>query len=566
MVTQEEQFEQNWSDDWDITVTWDDSSIWDSWEIISFDQLWLREWVLKWLAKAGYTKPTPIQAQVIDRFVHGNHIVWQSQTGTGKTAAFVVPLINAIDPRSRKVQAIVMAPTRELVVQTEEEFFKLAWWSPGFRSVAMYGGGSKFRQLSQLEKWAQVIVATPGRLIDYIHSGKVDPTQVKYFVLDEADRMLDMWFKDDIEEIMSLCANVEQIMSFSATITPELNQILTRYTGSEYDFIKTTSEIVVDKIDHSFIHVSTIDKVDLLHKYINEHKDQKIIIFTQTKMSTDDVATQLHKMWHKVAAIHGDIDQRHRMRTIKDLKSDYLKILVATDVAARGLNLNDVQLVVNYEVPQDPEAYVHRIGRTARAGASGKAITFADNRELESLKLIERRNKLFIKQIDAEGTILEQRIIDRLRGAAPSRRRGNSRFGGSRTWRFDEPRSGSFGGWDRNARGSYGSSQQSRPSYGDRRSSGWDRQWFGSSDRGPRGSFGGWDRSRSGWDRFGGASRGWDRGNWSRFAGWQWWQRWWSRWWDRGYRYNDSQEAGARDGVYEAKRDNQMFVPRNKYY
>jgi len=205
------------------------------------------------------------------------------------------------------------------------------------------------------------------------------------------------------------------MMSFSATITQELNNIITRYIGKEYDFIKTATEIVVDNVDHSFVHVANIDKIGLLDKFLNEYKDQKVIIFTQTKRSTDEVAEQVHAMGHKVAAIHGDIDQRHRMRTIKDLKSDYLKILVATDVAARGLNLNDVQLVINYEVPQDPESYIHRIGRTARAGKSGRAITFADNRELSSLRIIEKRNKLIIKQIDEHGTEVAKRIIDGMR-------------------------------------------------------------------------------------------------------------------------------------------------------
>jgi ATP-dependent RNA helicase DeaD len=556
----------------DSTVTDDNTS--------GFEKFWLREWVLRGLEKAWYTVPTQIQEQVIDRFIHGNHIVGQSQTGTGKTAAFVIPLINAIDPRSRKLQAIIMAPTRELVVQTEEEFYKLAWGSAGFKSAAAYGGWSKYRQLSQLERGAQVLVATPGRLLDYISTGKISTADVKYFVLDEADRMLDMWFQDDIEDIISACPNVDQIMSFSATITPELNRIITRYVGTEYDFIKAgNGEIVVDKIDHSFVHVNRIDKMDMLDKYLKEHDWQKVIIFTQTKMGADEVAEALYKMWHKVAAIHGDIDQRNRMRTIKDLKSDYLKILVATDVAARGLNLNDIELVVNYEVPQDPESYVHRIGRTARAGKSGKAITFADGREFDAIKMIERRNKLTIKQVDQEGVVMERRVIDNQRDGSGSRfggnrRRwgGNGRFGGdrrpARTGRFgDDARSsddrGGFRGGDR---GGF-ASRSDRPSYGDKpqRSFGWDRGddrgGYSSSRDGDRVQSSGWFRSgrNSSRDINGGARRtfGWDRSQ----------SRGPSRGGDRPYRYNDSQEAGARSGEYSApKKDNQMFVPRNKYY
>ena len=491
----------------------------------TFEQLWLREWVLRGLEKAGYTAPTAIQEQVIERFLHGNHIVGQSQTGTGKTGAFVIPLINVIDPKSRQLQAIIMSPTRELVVQTEEEFYKLAWGSAWFKSAAAYGGGSKYRQLSQLERGAQVLVATPGRLLDYIRSGKIRTEDVKYFVLDEADRMLDMGFQDDIEDLINACPNIQQMMSFSATITPELNQIITRYVGKEYDFIKTTAEVVVDQVDHSFIHVANIDKIELLNKYLNDYKDQKVIIFTQTKRSTDEVAEQVHKMWHKVAAIHGDIDQRHRMRTIKDLKSDYLKILVATDVAARGLNLNDVQLVINFEVPQDPESYIHRIGRTARAGKSGRAITFADSRELEALKVVERRNKLIIKQIDAEGTIVEKRIIDTIRRWGSDRGNWPARSG-----RFDDRGWSNYGGASR----------------------GWDR-W-------------GYQWANSWWYRWS-SDRGWDR------WGYQWWA---NRGWDRrpprrddGYRPRDEREAVARSGDYGTppkKNPDVMFEPRKEYY
>ncbi len=567
-------------------------------DVTWFEKFWLREWVLSGLKKAWYTVPTQIQEEVIDRFIHGNHIVGQSQTGTGKTAAFVIPLINAIDPRSRQLQAIIMAPTRELVVQTEEEFYKLAWGSSGFKSAAAYGGWSKYRQLSQLERGAQVLVATPGRLLDYISSGKISTADVKYFVLDEADRMLDMWFQDDIEDIINACPNVTQIMSFSATITPELNRIITRYIGTEYDFIKAgNGEIVVDKVDHSFIHVNRVDKMDMLDKYLKQHENQKVIIFTQTKMGADDVAQQLHNMWHKVAAVHGDIDQRNRMRTIKDLKSDYLKILVATDVAARGLNLNDIELVVNYEVPQDPESYVHRIGRTARAGKSGKAITFADSREFDSIKMIERRNKLIIKQVDNDGVVMERRVIDNQRGGgAPAgnrRRSGGSsgRFGGgdrdrtpTRSGRFgddaksSDDRGGFRGGhgpsrdgdrgWSapRGDRPSFGWGERSN--YGDRpqRSFGADRWGDRGGDRvqssgGFRGRDGGAAAPFRGRDAApaGGARRtfGWDRSQ----------SRGPSRGGDRPYRYNDSQEAGARSGEYSApKKDTQMFVPRNKYY
>lgn len=378
-------------------------------ENATFSDLSLNQSIVDALAKKGYTKPTQIQFETITRFNNWAHIVWQSQTGTGKTAAFVIPLINSIDPAKKWIQAIVMCPTRELVVQTEEEFYKLSYWTLWFKTWVAYGWGWTRRQIEKIQQGCQVLIATPGRLIDLIERWVVKTDDINYFVLDEADRMLDMWFVEDIEYIVSKCDKIKQFLSFSATITSELNRVLTQFVGQEFDFIKIAAQsVVVDKIDHSFTHVTSIAKLQLLDKVVEDHKGQKIIIFTQTKMSADDVVRNLRHMKHEAVAIHWDIDQRDRMRIVKNFKADYVMILVATDVAARGLNLNDVDLVINFEVPQDPESYVHRIGRTWRAGKSWKAMMFVDHKEMRSVEIIEKRNKLKIKQIDQDWNEVER--------------------------------------------------------------------------------------------------------------------------------------------------------------
>lgn len=261
-------------------------------------------------------------------------------------------------------------------------------------------------QIERLQQGCQAVVATPGRLIDMIERGFVNPESIEYLVLDEADRMLDMGFSDDVDYIISMCTKVKQVMSFSATITKELNDMLTKYIGNTYESIKIHSEVVVDKVDHSYIHTEKMSKVDLLDRYLEKHRGEKVIIFTQTKAACAQIAENLEFLGHEVSVLNGDLEQRDRTRIIKAYKANEKKILIATDVASRGLNLNDVNLVINFDVPQDPESYVHRIGRTARAGQSGKAIMFAGTKELRSIDAIERRNKLSIKQVDEEGNVI----------------------------------------------------------------------------------------------------------------------------------------------------------------
>ncbi|HMT27319.1 MAG TPA: DEAD/DEAH box helicase, partial [Candidatus Absconditabacterales bacterium] len=289
---------------------------------MKFTELGLQPRLLKALDSLGYHDATPIQQQVIESFTNGSHIVGQSQTGTGKTAAFVLPIVNTIDPKVKHVQTLVLVPTRELAVQVREEFFNLSKGLIGFRSVAVYGGSRMDRQVEEINKGAQVIVGTPGRVIDMIERGRIKTGSINYFIMDEVDRMLDMGFVDDVEYIRSKIPKLKQVMSFSATITPELRGILHKHIGDNYTSIKIAQEVVVDKVDHSFMDAPHFKKFELLAKYLREHKDQKVVIFTQTKLMTDDLTQTLRKEGFDALALHGDIRQRERMQTIKKLKDN----------------------------------------------------------------------------------------------------------------------------------------------------------------------------------------------------------------------------------------------------
>ena len=423
-----------------------------------FTEFDFKEPVLRGLKELGYEQTTPIQEQTITAFTSGKNIVGQSQTGTGKTAAFTLPLLNVIDPDLKKIQAIILVPTRELAVQTQEEFFSLGRYAR-IRALAAFGGRSIHFQKKLIDEGMHVAVCTPGRAIDLIERKFIDPTLIKYFVLDEVDRMLDMGFVDDVERLRSQCPNISQTMLFSATITSEVKNIISKHLGDTYHFIAIEPEkIVVDKIDHAFMMAPHISKPDMLLKWIESHKEHKIIIFTQTKYATNDLTKLLYQKWYKVGQLSGDLDQRERMAALKAYKENQVKIMVATDVASRGLNMKDIDLVINYDVPQDPESYVHRIGRTARAGKEGKAIMFVTDGEMKNVQVIERRNKIKIKQVDEEGNEVVRQESQRRSGGGrfgggsrfSGGRSGGGRFGGGSRFRGAERRPfGSDRGWER---------------------------------------------------------------------------------------------------------------------
>ena len=436
-----------------------------------FSEMNLKPSLLSAIKKIWYETATPIQEETITHFISGQHIVGQSQTGTGKTAAFVIPLLNAIDPSKKTVQALVLCPTRELAVQTEEEFYKMSRGTIGLKTCVAYGGSNIFRQKEKIMQGAQVVIATPGRAIDMIQRGFLKLHNVAYLVLDEADRMLDMGFSEDVEYIWEQCTNMKQLMSFSATVTNELKDMLDRYIWSDYHHIVIAKEAVSAKINHMFIKIPRDQKGEVLSTYLEEYKDQKVLIFTQTKLGTDDLVDQLTDLGHRVFAIHGDIRQRDRNNTIRAFKENKAKILVATDVASRGLNLNNIDLVINRDVPQDPESYIHRIGRTGRAGAEGKAITLTTRDEMKYIYAIEKRNKIIIKEVDIHGNEVERTQERNMSGRSFGKYGSGSRSGGRSGGR------GGYGGRGRSDRGGY-----------ERRDSSTRGGEFGSSNYNPRGN------------------------------------------------------------------------------
>ena len=466
-----------------------------------FSELGLDEKVLAALTKNGYTEATKIQEEVIKAAMAGKSIIGQSQTGTGKTAAFVIPLLQKLDANIRKPQVIVLAPTRELAMQIREEFFKLSFGT-NLRSIAVYGGSNIRSQREALEGGPQIVVATTGRLIDLIERRFIDLSNVQYLVLDEVDRMLDMGFIDDIDMIWSRLGNVKQSMTFSATIPQEVNNLLAKYVGDGYESIKATENLMVSKIDHAFIEVPHFEKYDMLKKYIHDHKDVKIVVFCRMKHETEDIADMLERDGFSTGCLHGDMQQRDRTRSLKRFQDGFCNVFITTDVAARGLNMKDIMLVVNYNVPEDPEAYIHRIGRTGRAGAEGKAIMFVTSGERNLLGNIERRNKITLKQIDIHGD-----EVVRINRGSSGGQGGHHRSGSRRTFGGGGRSSGGYQG-NRSSGGYQGSrsseGSSSRPSYGsDRpRTDGYqDGERSSGGYQGNRSSEGGSERPRYGSDR-----------------------------------------------------------------
>lgn len=363
-----------------------------------FSSFNLKGGLLKALAEMKYDNATDIQAQVIKLTLDGKNIVGQSQTGTGKTAAFLIPLLQKIDTNTTWLQALIMAPTRELVNQIGEEIIKLTKYYR-VNAACVYGGASPFIQKKALLRWPNIIVATPGRLLDFVNQKVVDLSKVNYLILDEVDRMLDMGFIRDIQRIRAHMKNIQQTSTFSATISNEIKVIIKEHVPN-YEFIKIWEAVTVDKINHTFVSVPHDDKIFNLIKIIKAHSKDKIVIFTQTKRNTKTIGIAIEKSGHEVWILNGNMSQGKRNSTLKKFQDWDLKILVTTDVASRGLNMDNVWLVVNFDVPKESESYIHRIWRTGRAGAHGKAIMLVSPEESKLFADIERTHKTRIQKSD----------------------------------------------------------------------------------------------------------------------------------------------------------------------
>ena len=360
---------------------------------MTFADLKLSDAITRALIDVGYESPSPIQAATIPSLLDNRDVLGQAQTGTGKTAAFALPILSRIDIRQTTPQALVLAPTRELAIQVAEAFQTYAKHIPGFHVLPIYGGQSYGPQLSALRRGVHVVVGTPGRVIDHLDKGSLDLSKLKTLVLDEADEMLRMGFIDDVERILQETPETRQTALFSATMPAAIKRIAQTYLNKPAEITVAAKTGTADNIRQRYWLVSGMHKLDALTRILEAETFDGMIIFARTKLGTEELASKLAARGFSVAAINGDIQQQQRERTIQQLKDGKIDILVATDVAARGLDVERISHVVNYDVPHDPESYTHRIGRTGRAGRSGEAILFITPREKNLLKAIERATR-----------------------------------------------------------------------------------------------------------------------------------------------------------------------------
>jgi ATP-dependent RNA helicase DeaD len=378
----------------------------------TFDDLGLSASVLEALEEVGYEAPSPIQAATIPVLLAGHDMLGQAQTGTGKTAAFALPLLSRIKVRTGPPQGLVLVPTRELAIQVAEAFQKYASKIKGFHVLPVYGGQSYTPQLMSLKRGAHVVVGTPGRVMDHIKRGTLDLGSITCLVLDEADEMLQMGFVDDIEWILEQTPAKRQVALFSATLPSPIRRIAEKHLREPIEVTITSKTTTAANIRQRYWIVSGVHKLDALTRILEAETFDGMLIFTRTKQSTVELAERLEARGFAVAPLNGDMQQKDRERTVARLKGGQIDILVATDVAARGLDVERISHVVNYDVPYDTESYVHRIGRTGRAGRNGEAILFITPRERNMLRYIERATRSPLEPMDLPtiADVNEQRV------------------------------------------------------------------------------------------------------------------------------------------------------------
>ena len=370
----------------------------------SFKDLALSESLLQALENVGYETPSPIQAQIIPLMMAGRDVLGQAQTGTGKTAAFALPVLSRLDLKQKDPQVLVLAPTRELAIQVAEAFQSYAAQIKGFHVLPIYGGQDYTTQLRQLNRGAHVIVGTPGRVMDHMRRGTLRLDQLKTLILDEADEMLRMGFIDDVEWILEQTPAGRQTALFSATMPSEIRKIAQKYLNHPEQVTIKVKTATAENIRQRYWFVSGIHKMDALTRILEAENFDGMIIFVRTKTATIEVAEKLEARGFSASAINGDMSQALRERAIDNLKSGKLDILIATDVAARGLDVDRITHVVNYDIPYDTESYIHRIGRTGRAGRTGDAILFVSPREKRLLANIEQATKQKVEEMQLPST------------------------------------------------------------------------------------------------------------------------------------------------------------------
>ena len=365
----------------------------------TFADLGLSPGLVTVLAGLGYETPTPIQARAIPELLAGRDVVGLAQTGTGKTAAFALPMLDGIDPDRSETQALIMAPTRELALQVADAVTSYAAKLPGIRVLPVYGGQGYAAQLRGLERGAHVVVGTPGRVIDHLERGSLELSGLEHLVLDEADEMLTMGFAEDIERILRDTPDDKQVALFSATMPPAIRRLAKKYLDDPVDVSIDASIRSTSTVKQRWIGVHHHGKFDALTRLLEVENGDGLLIFVRTKQSTEDLAERLRGRGFDAAALNGDLAQAQRERIVGGLKSGAIDIVVATDVAARGLDVDRITHVINYDIPHDTEAYVHRIGRTGRAGRSGDAIVFVTPRERRMLSALEKVSGRTLEQM-----------------------------------------------------------------------------------------------------------------------------------------------------------------------
>ena len=355
--------------------------------------------ILRAIEDMGFEEPTPIQISAIPLILAGSDVTGQAKTGTGKTAAFGIPALEKIDPHNRQTQVIVLSPTRELAIQTAEEIARLASHLGHITVLPIYGGQPIERQLRSLKTGVQIVVGTPGRVLDHLRRGTLTLSRVTLVVLDEADQMLDMGFLPDIETILSKTPKDRQTVLFSATLPKPILAISKRFQNNP-EFVEIPhKELTVPQVEQRYLEVHSRDKFDVLCRLLDQMDPKLALVFCNTKRRVDQLTKRLKTLGYSVSGIHGDLKQSQRDRVMAQFRRGEIDLLVATDVAARGIDVEDIDLVVNVDVPQVAEYYVHRIGRTARAGRSGRAITFVGPEDIYKMKEIQRMAHITISRI-----------------------------------------------------------------------------------------------------------------------------------------------------------------------
>lgn len=366
----------------------------------NFSELNLSNAIAKGIQDMGFEQPTPIQEQCIPPLLNGKDMVGQAQTGTGKTAAFGIPVVQQTDIETSEVQTIIMCPTRELAIQVTGELIKIGKHMGGLHVVPIYGGQSISRQIKALKRGAHIVVGTPGRTIDHLRRGTMKLHELQRVVFDEADEMLNMGFRDDMEQILSYADQPVQTIMFSATMSKGIRKIMNRYMDNPQTVTIERKKVTAPNIEQYVVEVRDSVRTEAICRFMDINGFKLALVFCNTKRKTEQVTAELQSRGYSSDFINGDLNQNQRDRVMAKFRSGAIDILVGTDVAARGLDIEDIEVVFNYDVPQDPEYYVHRIGRTGRAGRSGMAITFTTRRKNKQLRVIEKQIKNRLNPLD----------------------------------------------------------------------------------------------------------------------------------------------------------------------